>query len=111
MFDWREAVRAAAGVILCVVLLVVVVVGLARCAAAHQASSGWQYPHECCHDRGCAEIPASDVREVPGGFLYVPTGEVVAQSTARISPDGRWHLCRLSPSSPILCFFYPPPGY
>jgi hypothetical protein len=25
-------------------------------AFAHESSTGWQYPAECCHDRDCGEI-------------------------------------------------------
>lgn len=82
----------------------------AHTAISHEARSGWSYPMECCHDQDCAEYPEENVQVLSGGFLLKPTNEFIPQEKARISPDGRYHLCRFEPTNTILCFFYPPPS-
>jgi hypothetical protein len=79
-------------------------------ASAHQAASGWTYPFECCSNQDCAEYPGENVQILSTGFLLKPTGEFIDRSNSRVSPDGRYHLCRLPSGGRILCFFYPPPS-
>lgn len=90
---------------------------------AHEAMSGWQYPNDCCSDKDCAEYPAENVK-IEGDGFRLKEGEYIARTKARVSPDGRYHICRyqnryqsddsattaiISPGSGI-CFWYPPMG-
>ncbi|MBU2581701.1 MAG: hypothetical protein KJ622_08285 [Alphaproteobacteria bacterium] len=64
-------------------------------AAAHS----W-YPRDCCHGEDC--VPVSDIEKVPGKpyqiwhtekFGPVQVDDTVLRDRARISKDGRYHLC------------------
>lgn len=75
---------------------------------AQALAHSW-YPPECCSDRDCSPFPAKDVVEQPDGWR-LSTGEFVERGKEKISRDEDYHLCRLTPSSPIICFFVPPRG-
>ncbi len=91
---------------------------------SHQTASGWDYPFECCSGADCAQIDARAVREIPSGFVVtVAPGQHPIWSTerreplileiphqkARLSPDGKWHLC-INDAGEMLCFFSPGGG-
>lgn len=86
---------------------------------AHQAMSGWTYPLSCCADNDCAQIDPSAVRETSGGYVVTiapgshpmwradrsaPLIIRVLYRDAKVSPDGRWHIC-LNGAGDLLCFF------
>ena len=87
---------------------------------AHRAPSGWSYPVRCCSGIDCGEIPASSVRETPGGYrvtlkpgdhamVKAPFETAVPYAEAKPAPDGAYHIC-LSPALRVLCFFAGPRG-
>ena len=74
----------------------------------HEAASGWDYPFECCSDADCARIDPRAVRETPSGYIVTiapgqhpiwaperrePLVLDIPYQKARLSPDGKWHLC------------------
>jgi hypothetical protein len=79
-------------------------------------SHDW-YPLECCSEKDCAPIPDSDVELTNTGYRIKSTGEHIPYKAARMAPDGQYHVCRYTPSSPIikpmerpLCFWAPMTG-
>jgi hypothetical protein len=107
--SWRANTREHCSPMFAFAFAIAILCVFAVKAFAHQAASGWTYPLECCSDRDCAEYPAENVQILSTGFLLKPTGEFIDRSKARVSPDGRYHLCRY-PAGTIICFFYPPPS-
>jgi hypothetical protein len=103
---------------LCIALLV-----LPSSVSSHEAPSGWSYPIQCCSNRDCTKIDASEVRATAQGyevtlkpgmhdFITEKTGArsyVIPYSRARQSPDGEFHIC-IRMDLQLLCFFAPPPG-
>ncbi len=90
--------RAALG------MITVVLASSASGAMAHD----W-YPVACCSQRDCRhleEAKGETVLETPEGWLLWD-GRIVPRETARLSPDGLFHLCEL-PDRHIICFFAPP---
>lgn len=98
-------------------------------ASAHTAESGFEYPNYCCHNRDCAEIPASAVRYDGGAYLVTVIGGThpmvsktttyrVAEDKKQVAPDGKWHICIIdmadydSETSEgfVRCFFGPGVG-
>jgi hypothetical protein len=75
----------------------------------HARSHDW-YPWECCSDRDCAPIEASDVDEKAEGFTIKSTGEFIERSRVRVAPDDQFHLCRNQSTNAIICFFQPNRG-
>lgn len=82
------------------------------------------YPWECCSSQDCwpagtdADAREPDPRPVPGGYVTAD-GVFIAQSQARPSPDGRFHICRhggravggvISPHGRPVCLWAPVPG-
>jgi hypothetical protein len=70
------------------------VVSLAGCTPASAHSF---YPYECCHDKDCwpmgkGEREPDPVLTPQGWRLF--DGETIAFSETRVSPDGRFHVCR-----------------
>lgn len=73
--------------------LVALVVLLPGAARAHSF-----YPWECCHDQDCWPTGVEPAREpdpvyTAGGWRLVD-GTVVPFRETRVSPDGRFHVCR-----------------
>lgn len=84
-------------------------------ASAHDAPAGWTYPWSCCSNQDCHEVPEDAIKEGPGGYELVTTGEVVPYGDKRVkdSPDGRFHACQQAgdfDKGRILCLFIPPRG-
>ena len=52
------------------------------------------------------EIKGETVLEVPEGWRLWD-GRIVSRDRAKLSPDGKFHLCETLSKS-ILCFFVPP---
>ena len=80
----------------CKLLLWAILISLSSSGAkAHEAHSGFQYPHECCSDGDCDEAKVA-VRQ-PDGSLLVTTTHGTATFPAnfehRDSPDGKIHAC------------------
>ncbi len=73
-------------------------------------SHSW-YPHECCSDRDCAEMPEADTpKPLDGGSWLLKTGEIVPRDRVKWSPDGHYHICRWGANNTVLCLFVPPQG-
>lgn len=69
------------------------VAGLALLASIASAAAHSWYPWECCSDRDCFPVPASEVRTVAGGW-QLADGTFIRWSEARPSPDNAFHICR-----------------
>lgn len=67
------------------------------------------YPHECCHDKDCAEIADNRVRQDGAGGYIVDGKFPVHRSQVKTSPDGHYHACFPNPDL-LLCFFAPQPN-
>jgi hypothetical protein len=84
-------------------------------ATAHDAPTGWSYPHRCCSGIDCRPVPAKAISERPEGFVINNTGEVVAYADTRLkdSPDGEYHWCSVAgeEKSRTICLFVPPRGF
>lgn len=101
-------------------VLAVLIIGTALCivmavqASAHSWYSGKTDPEtgiSCCGGFDCAEIPDADVREVRGGYEYLPTGEFIPTSRVQQSHDWRFHRCVFLGGllkGTTRCFFSPP---
>lgn len=94
---------------------ILVILGLAIGIVAYlvgikPANSHSWYPFECCFGKDCGPIKDEDVKVIPGGFQYKPTGEFIKMEDAKVSKDSHYHLCRIYIDSPIRCFFYPLPS-
>jgi hypothetical protein len=67
------------------------------------------HPLSCCSAKDCR--PSADamgesvLASLAGWELW--DGRVITRNTAKVSPDGKFHLCEI-PSRKILCFFSPP---
>ncbi len=86
---------------------------------AHQAMSGWTYPLACCADNDCAQVAPETVKETAQGYVVTiapgthpmwradrpaPLVVRIPYRDAKVSPDGRWHIC-LNGAGDLLCFF------
>lgn len=84
-------------------------------AVAHEAKSGWSYPVECCSNRDCREVPATNISERPDGYVISMTGERVGYRDPRVrnSPDGVYHWCSANGASDsrTICLFVPPQSF
>ena len=93
-----------------------IILGTHTQAHAHQAPSGWQYPHACCSNQDCKPASHVEVRETRAGYLVVATGELVPLTDSRVkdSPDGDYHLCQQGGDfdhGRVLCLFRPPNSF
>ena len=80
---------------------------LALCSSVAQAHD-W-YPAACCSGRDCrplTEAKGESVLELAKGW-ELWDGRTIPRSNAKVSPDGKFHLCE-TPNKRILCFFAPP---
>ncbi|HEV7257796.1 MAG TPA: hypothetical protein VGN82_08440 [Bosea sp. (in: a-proteobacteria)] len=90
----------------------------------HEAPSGWDYPFECCSGADCAQLDPKAVKANASGFIVTvvpgqhpiwsrdrrhPLVLEIAYRKARLSPDGKWHLC-INDAGDLLCFFAPAGG-
>jgi len=95
--------------------LVILAALLVAPASAHDAKSGWRHPLECCSNKDCREISASQISERPEGYVIQPTGERIPYSDHRIrvSPDGVYHWCSMQGrnDSATICLFIPPQSF
>ena len=67
------------------------------------------YPLSCCSEKDCralVEANGETVSETAEGW-HLWDGRWVKRGKARLSPDGKFHLCETRSRS-ILCFFVPP---
>lgn len=67
------------------------------------------YPASCCSEKDCRallENGGETVSEIPEGWRLWD-GRMVRRGVAKLSPDGKFHLCETLSKS-ILCFFVPP---
>jgi hypothetical protein len=67
------------------------------------------YPAACCSEKDCrplVEAKGESVLESAKGW-ELWDGRTVPRDTAKLSPDGHFHLCE-STAKTILCFFAPP---
>ena len=78
------------------------------CGSPAALAHDW-YPLSCCSEKDCRPLVEADgesvLESLAGWELW--DGRVIARNTAKVSPDGKFHLCE-SPSRKILCFFAPP---
>jgi hypothetical protein len=73
-------------------------------AKAHE----W-YPLNCCSEKDCRALIEANgeiVSETAEGWRLWD-GRLVKRGMAKLSPDGKFHLCETRSRS-ILCFFVPP---
>lgn len=61
----------------------------------------------CCGEGDCFEV--EPVRVTANGYLIMATGELVPESEAMPSPDGKYWRCK-RPDGTRRCFFAPPPS-
>ncbi len=67
------------------------------------------YPISCCSEKDCrplTEARGESVLESMAGWVLWD-GRTIPRNNAKVSPDGKFHLCE-SPNKRILCFFAPP---
>ncbi len=67
------------------------------------------YPISCCSEKDCRplmEAKGESVLESMAGF-ELWDGRTVARQSAKVSPDGKFHLCE-NRAKQVLCFFAPP---
>lgn len=93
----------------------------------HVLAHGWftdardpVHGYLCCDGTDCADIPAADVKEVYGGYTYLPTGEFIPHARVQPSQSGSFARCFHKHSAPAAsppykagetrCFFAPPGG-
>jgi hypothetical protein len=65
-------------------------------AMAHKWYTGTHDPvtgFDCCAGLDCAPVPKSEVKEVPGGYIYLPTGEFIPHPRVQHSRDWQFHRC------------------
>lgn len=65
-------------------------------AIAHEWYTGKTDPvtgFGCCGGSECAPIPVSEVKEMPGGYIYLPTGEFIPHLRIQHSHDRQFHRC------------------
>lgn len=89
--------------------LIVLIAALAILACEGAAAAHDWYPAACCSQRDCRhleEAKGETVLETPKGW-QLWDGRIVPRGTAKLSPDGEFHLCEL-PDRRIICFFAPP---
>jgi hypothetical protein len=81
-------------------------------AAAHDAPTGWSYDVSCCSGIDCRPIPASAVKESPGGYLITLDNETVPYDDKGIkdSPDALYHWRSVDglDDGPTICLYVPP---
>lgn len=59
----------------------------------------------CCGDNDVHHLDRDQVRAVPGGWLIIPTGEVIPENRTQPSVDGEfWHFVW---GGDTKCFFAP----
>jgi hypothetical protein len=78
------------------------------CGSPAALAHDW-YPVSCCSEKDCrplAEAMGESVLESLAGWVLWD-GRVITRDAAKVSPDGKFHLCE-NPSKQILCFFAPP---
>lgn len=75
------------------------------------------YDPICCSDKDCGPVKATDFRPVPGGWMWVPTGEIIPYNDSRVreSPDGQFHRCAHkgpndNDTKYSYCIYIPPMG-
>ncbi len=66
-------------------------------------------PVACCSEKDCRPLTdakgESVLESMAGWELW--DGRTIPRSNAKVSPDGKFHLCE-NPDKRILCFFAPP---
>ena len=100
-----RVIASRAGVI---VGALAVCAGLALVASCAPARAHEWYPLACCNTADCYEIGEPGSREpapvtTPQGWR-LHDGTIVPFNRARVSPDGKFHVCRreAKPSNPII---------
>lgn len=77
---------------------------------SHEAPSGWQYDHFCCHNQDCA--PINKIEQDPNtSGLNVKTTIVTKHGAGIVTPNTRWlqskdekdHACILN--GRVICFY------
>ncbi len=87
-----------------------------------RSSHEW-YPPSCCDNRDCYPMGAGqrepDPRYTPSGWL-LHDGRLVPFVDARVSPDGKFHVCRIGgrtnasivhPTGDKPCLYVPPTAF
>jgi hypothetical protein len=75
----------------------------------------------CCGGSECAPIPDADVKEMQGGYTYLPTGEFIPYHRVQHSRDWQYHRCSyrsnfinldqgIFRAGDTRCFFAPQPN-
>lgn len=112
------AALAGAALIIATVLLIWPV-------RAHEAPTGFKFSTWCCNGNSvhgdCAQIPASAVEEVPGGYqITLKPGDhhmvtkvhvfFMKQSDVKLTDDGNFYACLYPTEDTLRCFYAPPSG-
>lgn len=58
------------------------------------------YPYECCSEKDCEPMTATDLKRNDEGWI-LPNGQVVPFDNARVSPDHAFHWCRHAYEDPM----------
>lgn len=89
-------------------------------AYAHEWFTGTRDPMTnwgCCNDKDCAEVEDTDVRQIDGGYVYLPTNEFIPHE--RVQSSKTWKFARCVqmwdgefgkvkfPKGSTRCFFAP----
>ncbi len=77
-------------------------------SSAGSRAHDW-YPISCCSEKDCrplTEAKGESVLESTAGW-ELWDGRIIARNAAKVSPDGKFHLCE-NADKRILCFFAPP---
>lgn len=90
-------------------------------AAAHDAKptsampQGWSYPISCCSGYDCREVPYTQIKEGPEGYVIASTGELIPMTDRKVkpSPDGEFHWCSRGgkEDGATICLFVPPRAF
>ncbi len=83
-------------------------IGLSAFGPSASFAHDW-YPISCCSEKDCrplTEAKGESVLESTKGW-ELWDGRTIPRSNAKVSPDGKFHLCE-DPAKHILCFFAPP---
>lgn len=72
------------------------------------------YDGDCCSDRDCRPIPATEVREMAWDrVLDLISGQELRGAQVRQSQDGEWHICNVAGNRKArpLCVYRPVPAF
>lgn len=96
------------------ILIIILFIGFALQKATTPANAHSWYDGDCCSDRDCRPISASEVRELAWDrVLDLVSGQEVRGAQIRQSKDGDWHICNVAGDRKArpLCVYRPVPAF